>query len=56
MEFNAQAIQMRPIVVRTQVTLAELAAAAKALGMEHEPATLDWGGNVGAEIIDDVAK
>ena len=40
-------------VARPRVTLAEMMAEADRLGWENAPETIDWGPDVGSEIIDD---
>ena len=46
-------LTVRPVTGKRHPTLEELVAEAKRLGPEHEPETVDWGPDVGAEIIDD---
>lgn len=45
-------LNLRPVAQRYP-TLEEMVAEAKRLGPEHEPDLVDWGPDVGAEIIDD---
>ncbi len=48
-----QVLTVRPVATRRYPTLAELVAEAKRLGPGREPEIVDWGPDVGAEIIDD---
>ena len=50
---EGKALTVRPFAKRRSPTLAEMVAEAKRLGPEHEPGIVDWGPDVGAEIIDD---
>lgn len=53
LEVQNGSVRLRPVGPRKHPTLAELVAEAKRLGPEHEPEIVDWGPDVGAEIIDD---
>ncbi len=46
-------MRMRPARKVGRELLEEMIAEAKRLGPEYEPETVDWGPDVGAEIIDD---
>lgn len=46
-------VRLTPLGQRKYPTLAEMVAEMKRLGPENEPETVDWGPDVGAEIIDD---
>jgi antitoxin MazE len=45
--------RIRPVVRRPRVALDDLIAEMRRLGPENEPPLVDWGPDVGAEIIDD---
>jgi antitoxin MazE len=45
--------RIRPMASRGRVTLADLVAEMRRLGPQNEPPLVDWGPDVGAEIIDD---
>jgi antitoxin MazE len=49
LEIEDGSVRLRPAGQRKYPTLAEM----KRLGPENEPPTVDWGPDVGAEIIDD---
>ncbi len=53
MSLEDHVLTVRPVTGKRHPTLAELVAEAKRLGPEHEPETIDWGPDVGAEIIYD---
>lgn len=46
-------VRLTPVGQRKYPTLAEMVSEMKRLGPENEPETVDWGPDVGAEIIDD---
>lgn len=46
-------LRLRPVGPRKYPTLAEMIAEMERLGPENEPPTVDWGPDVGAEVIDD---
>lgn len=46
-------VAIRPQRKRKSVTLAALVAEMDRLGREHEPELVDWGPDVGAEIVED---
>lgn len=53
LEIEDGSVRLRPTGRRKYPTLAEMVAEMKRLGPENEPPTVDWGPDVGAEIIDD---
>lgn len=53
LEIENGSVRMRPVARRKYPTLAEMVAEMERLGPENEPATEEWGREVGAEIIDD---
>nr|PZN76614.1 MAG: MazF family transcriptional regulator [Pseudomonadota bacterium] len=53
LEIENGSVRMRPVARRKYPTLAEMVAEMERLGPENEPATEEWGPEVGAEIIDD---
>jgi len=53
LEIENGSVRMRPVARRKYPTLAEMVAEMERLGPESEPATEEWGPEVGAEIIDD---
>ena len=50
---RGRVVEVRPLQARKPFTLKELVAEMKRLGPENEPPLLDWGPDVGEEIIDD---
>lgn len=52
-ELEDRVLTIQPVARPRYPTLAELVAEAKRLGPEHEPEIVDWGPDVGSEIIDD---
>ncbi len=53
LEIEDGSVRLRPAGQRRYPTLAEMVAEMQRLGPENEPPTVDWGPDVGAEIIDD---
>lgn len=52
-EIDDGSVRLTPVERRKYPTLAEMVEEMKRLGPENEPPTVDWGPDVGAEIIDD---
>jgi antitoxin MazE len=51
--FNGRSMTLALATRREIPTLAEMVAEMRRLGPENEPETVDWGPDVGSEIIDD---
>ena len=52
-EVEDGSVRLTPVKQRKYPTLAEMVAEMERIGAENEPPTVDWGPDVGAEVIDD---
>ncbi len=52
-EIENGAVRLTPIRQHKYPTLAEMVAEMERLGPENEPPSVDWGPDIGAEVIDD---